>query len=205
MPRGKRRSSAWWTDVATAFIQGEDGTWPTLEALAVRFGVSVKTIEKRSVADGWPAQRKTWMAAAGPLRRQQQLEAHLKERQASNRTYEVIARALRNQVAKVMNAAAESDTPLSVGAVLAWTRALGEAQRIERVAAGETPAILTNREQVQIETAEIEARMAKAAGTEELSEAEQLEQLATLELLPVASLLRHWGLAAPLVPKKKGP
>jgi hypothetical protein len=44
--------------------------------------------------------------------------------------------------------------------------------------------------------------MAKASGTEELSEEEQLEALASLEGLPVARLLRIWGLAAPLVPKK---
>jgi hypothetical protein len=198
----KWRSRAWWSEAELAFVQGDDGVYPTISALATRLKVSVATLEKRSAAEAWPAKRKAWQAVAGPLKRQQQMEVHLKEKQASNRTYEVIARALRNEVAKTMDASAASGEPLSVGAVLAWTRALGEAQRIERVAAGETPAILTGREQVEIETAEIEARMAKASGTEELSEEEQLEALASLEGLPVARLLRIWGLAAPLVPKK---
>ncbi len=195
-------SALWWQAVTSAYVQGEDGVYPTLEALATRFGVSIKAVEKRCTAGNWPVKRTEWQRATAPLLARQEVERSLKARQASNSQWEVLARAMRNQAAKVLNAAQASDAPMSLEAATGWTRVMKEAQAVERRAAGEVPELVDDREEVEGVIHQHQEHLAKLGG-EPLSEQEKLDALDALGELSLSRLLMLWGVKpAPAAPQK---
>lgn len=75
---------------------------------------------------------------------------------------------------------------------------LREAQYIERLAGGESTSLIESRQRSAEEIEEIQTRVSKVGGP--VTDEEAIAQLGTLSTLPVAEMLRAWG----LTPQKPG-
>jgi hypothetical protein len=201
-----RRSVAEWAEIERDFVEGiaKDGklAQATIRELSTTYHVSARAISKHSSAGSWVEKRQTFAKSAAQLTGRKEIAELLRERQVSNRSTELLARAYKNEAAKALDkihSGDENAPPMTAAVSLTWLRAIREAQYIERLAGGESTALVESRQKTQSEIEDIQTRVATVGGP--VSDEEAIAALGELSSLPARKLLEVWGLL-PATPKK---
>lgn len=162
------RAPGTWDEVRTLYVEGEDGagpdaprSWPTLDQCAARFGFAGQSVRRKAAKEGWAAERALFTSRMSAKRQELRVSTMLREAaefdsesltQARNLLREVNAaledaarvRKLRDQRLKRVvddpdaTLAMLRAAPISAQALTGLAGTLAQAQKVGRLAMGDT-------------------------------------------------------------------
>lgn len=136
-----RRPHGHWPAARAFYVEGTDvagvRAWPSLAAVAVRFGIPPDSVRRRAAAERWTGARETWQAAYSRLLREARRETLVRESALFDDAILRASRALVGLLDRQIGAAAAAGEKASPAHLRAVAHAMLDVQRASKVALGE--------------------------------------------------------------------
>jgi hypothetical protein len=190
------------------YVKGVDGggvlTYLPIAALAEKHGTGKRVISKFIARDGWHQARQEYARAFDYEQHRAKILDVLSDVEKSNGTDLSLAKLLGQHVLRLFANAHESEqlggppVVLTASQLNLLGQVIERAQKVKRLAYGQATSIVEQREKTQAELTAHQEAMLKTSSV--MSDEERVAQLASLSDLPVAQMLKAWGLH-PAAPK----